>query len=134
MYSGEHLLVGAATSVGLALTLPLGGGLPVLAAVVGYGVLLSVFIDLDHFVVARAVAGDWRHLRDAVADPVAAFTEQDDVFPDVSLRQERLLSHVLLGGALVGALALPAPVLAVFTAVVVYVHVLCDLLRDTGVL
>lgn len=133
MYSAEHAAVGTVASVALALSLPLPGGLPALAAVVAYGVALSVFVDLDHFLLARVEAGDWRHLRAALADPFAAFTDQDDVFPDLRLRQERLLSHALLGGALVGGLLVVAPALAAFTAGVLYVHVVCDLLRDTGV-
>jgi hypothetical protein len=50
-----------------------------------------------------------------------------------TLEVHRLLSHVLLGGALVGVLALFEPIYALFTAVVLYVHVVADLLRDAEI-
>ena len=50
-----------------------------------------------------------------------------------TLETLRLLSHLLLGGAWVGALALVRPVYALFTAGVLYVHVVADLLRDADV-
>ncbi|MFC7080320.1 hypothetical protein [Halorussus caseinilyticus] len=132
MKSPEHATLGAIASLLLVVALPV--SIPLEAAVlVGYGLLLSVFIDLDHFVLARVHAGDWSHLRRCVTDPVFAFTEQERVFEGVdtrSLEVHRLLSHMVLGGALVAALALVAPVYALFTAGVLYVHVVADLLRD----
>ncbi|NHN49922.1 hypothetical protein G9464_20340 [Halostella sp. JP-L12] len=135
MYSREHALLGAVVSaIGVA---ALRGtfSLPALAALFAYGVLLSVFIDLDHFVVARRHAGDWSHLRACVRDPVFAFTEQDEVFagvPEGQIRTERLLSHALIGGALTAGLAAASVPVGLFTAVVLYVHVVADLLRDAG--
>ncbi|NEU57132.1 metal-dependent hydrolase [Halorussus sp. MSC15.2] len=132
MKSPEHATLGAIASLLLVFALPV--SVPLEAAVLfGYGVLLSVFVDLDHFVVARYHAGDWSHLRRCVTDPVFAFTEQEQVFDGVDTRTlevHRLLSHSLVGGALVGVLALFAPVYALFTAGVLYVHVVADLLRD----
>ncbi|MFC4450214.1 hypothetical protein [Halorussus aquaticus] len=132
MKSPEHATLGAIASLLLVFTLPV--SVPLEAAVLfAYGVLLSVFVDLDHFVVARYHAGDWSHLRRCVTDPVFAFTEQEQVFEGVDTRTlevHRLLSHLLVGGALVAALALFAPVYALFTAGVLYVHVVADLLRD----
>ena len=42
----------------------------------------------------------------------------------------RLLSHVVIGGLAVGVLALVDGFLAVFVAVVLYVHLLSDLVAD----
>ena len=135
MKSPEHAALGTVASGILVLALP-DIAVPLeAAALFAYGVVLSVFVDLDHFLLARFHAGDWLHFRRCVTDPVFAFTEQEQVFEGVDTRTlevHRLLSHVLLGGGLVAVLALFAPVYALFTAVVLYVHVVADLLRDGG--
>ena len=135
MYSREHAAIGAVVSgLGVAALRP-AFSLPALGTLFAYGFLLSVFIDLDHFFVARRHAGDWSHLRACVRDPVFAFTEQDEVFagvPEQQIRTERLLSHALIGGALTAGLAAVSVPVALFSGVVVYVHVLADLLRDAG--
>ncbi|WP_423744237.1 hypothetical protein V5735_14950 (plasmid) [Haladaptatus sp. SPP-AMP-3] len=136
MYSREHFLIGAVASA--LLLVPLSGrfGTPLLVALFVYGVLLSVFIDLDHFVLTRFETGNWRHLRACLANPTDAFGDQDWVFEDVDsaeLEHMRILSHVAIGGVLVGVTAFLWPPVAVFTAVVLYCHVLADLLRDNGV-
>jgi hypothetical protein len=135
MYSREHFVIGLVVS-GLLLVPLVGRFEPLLlAGLFVYGVLLSVFVDLDHFVLTRLRTGDWRHLRACLANPTDAFGDQDWVFEDVDdMEHERILSHVLLGGVLVGVLVLVWPPVAVFTAVVLYAHVLADLLRDNGVL
>lgn len=136
MKSPEHATLGGLTSGVLVVALP-GIGFPAEGlALFAYGVLLSVFIDLDHFVVARYHAGDWSHFLRCVTDPRFAFTEQEQVFDGVdtrTLETQRLLTHALVGGALVGGLSLVAPVYGVFTAVVLYVHVVADLLRDAEI-
>ena len=135
MYSREHFVIGSVVSGLSVAALRETFALPVLAALFLYGVLLSVFIDLDHFVVARRHASDWSHLRACVSDPVYAFTKQDEVFegiPETQIQLERLLSHAVLGGSLTAALAVVSVPVAVFTAVVVYAHVVADLLRDAG--
>lgn len=99
--------------------------LVVYAAVVGVG------IDLDHFLLARLNDGDWRAVRRCLADPRIVFLDQGRIFRTGEVGTlPRLLSHVLIIGALVGALAFVAPGLAVFTAVVLYLHVLADLYAD----
>lgn len=136
MKSPEHAALGTITSGVLVFSLPEIAFPLEAAALFAYGVVLSVFVDLDHFVVARYHAGDWSHFRRCVTDPVFAFTEQEQVFEGVderTLELHRLLSHVLLGGALVGGLALLEPLYGVFTAVVLYVHVVADLLRDAEI-
>ncbi|WP_433624059.1 hypothetical protein [Halomicrococcus sp. NG-SE-24] len=131
MYSREHFLLGAVAAGLMLVPLSRTFGPLVLAALFGYGVLLSVFVDLDHFVLTRFRTGDWRHLRACLAEPTAAFGDQDWVFEDVDdMEHERILSHAVVGGALVAALLVVSVPVAVFTAVLLYVHVLADLLRD----
>ncbi|MFC6826074.1 hypothetical protein [Halopelagius fulvigenes] len=135
MKSGEHAAVGAVVGSVAALLLVGTESLPLLAAFVAYGVLLSVFVDLDHFLLSRVVVGDWRHLRLAVTNPRVGLIEQEKVFAgyDDVLRPRRLLSHHVVGGVLVfGLVAVGLGGVAVFSAVVLYAHVLCDYLRDLG--
>ncbi|WP_132060060.1 hypothetical protein [Halorussus amylolyticus] len=133
MKSPEHAALGAVTSGTLVLALP-EIGVPLEAlGLFAYGVVLSVFVDLDHFLLARYHAGDWSHFRRCVTDPVFAFTQQEQVFDGVDtdiLETHRLLTHALVGAGLVGATGLLSPAYAVFTALVLYVHVVADLLRD----
>ena len=130
MYSRSHLVVSAA--LGGALALWSGAPPARTALLVGYAAFLGTAIDLDHFVVARLRTGDWHNLRFAVANPRAAFVEQDRLFDpgDVGVLT-RLTSHALIGGLAVAILAAVDPFLALVSAVVVYGHVLCDL--GTGV-
>lgn len=129
MKSHEHAVVGAVVStIGVAALRQFSR--PVRAVLWAYGVLLSVFIDLDHFLIARAKAGDWSHLRAAVSDPVWAFTDQEAVFEELTLAFERLLSHTLLGGLLTLGLYLLSPAVAAYTGVVLYFHVLADIVRE----
>ena len=130
MRSTEHATIGALCGVLAVPLLARGRSLPTKLALWIYGLLLSVFIDLDHFVIARAKTGSWSYLTTALRHPVWAFTNQTQVFPDVSMKLERLASHVLIGGALV-ALFHPVDLsFAVLSAIIVYAHVLADLLRD----
>jgi hypothetical protein len=129
MESSEHAVLGGVVSA-VGVSLLRGRSLAARLALFVYGLSLSVFIDLDHFAWARRQAGDWSHLVRAVTNPTWAFTEQEAVFEDVDVRQGRLLSHALIGGATTLALWTVSPAVAVYNAVVVYVHVVADLLRD----
>ncbi|PSQ02632.1 hypothetical protein BRC94_01230 [Halobacteriales archaeon QS_5_70_17] len=129
MKSHEHAAVGAVVgAIGVAALRRFSR--PVRTVLWAYGLLLSVFIDLDHFLIARAKAGDWSHLRAAVADPVWAFTDQESVFGELTLAFERLLSHTLLGGLLTLGLYLLSPAVAAYTGLVLYFHVLADIARE----
>lgn len=98
---------------------------------VAYAAVVGVGIDLDHFLLARLNDGDWRAARRCLADPRIVFLKQDRIFrTDEVGTLPRLLSHVVVAGLLVGLLAIAAPGLAVFTAVVLYLHVLADLYAD----
>lgn len=128
MRSHEHAAVGAVVSIAL---VGAAGVDPVVgAAALAYGVGLSVFVDLDHFLVARVRTGDWSRLRRALADPVWAFTDQEAVFAGLDIARERLFSHVAVGNVLVAGLAAVSTGAAALTAVVLGAHVACDLLRD----
>lgn len=133
MKSPEHAAIGAVVAGGAVVVLfPTAALVPTVALWVG-GVLFSVFIDLDHFVIARAMRGDWSNLRRAVTNPRVGLVDQEQVFADVDeprLRQYRLLSHLLLGGVLVALASRLTVGLGVFVAVLLYAHVVADLVRD----
>jgi hypothetical protein len=132
MESGEHFLTGAVATAACLVALAGRYGRKTLAALGVYGVGLSVFVDLDHFVQARYYVGDWRHLRAVLADPLNAIWGQEWVFEDLEMERERLGSHVVIGTLLVGGLLVVAPPVAALTGVVLAVHVTCDVLRDAG--
>lgn len=100
--------------------------------VVGYSAVVGVGIDFDHFLVARLNTGSWRAARRCLANPRLVFLDQSAIFePREVLVLQRLLTHAVIGGALVLGLWLPGyGTLAVVTAVVLYAHVLADLVHD----
>lgn len=130
MYSRDHAILSLFVAVGglAVLDLPLSWpGALVVALVAGVG------IDLDHFLIARLTTGEWRALRRCLASPRLVFLDQDEIFEPTALwPPQRLLSHVVLAGVAVPALALIDTALAVFVAAVVYVHLLADLLWDVS--
>jgi hypothetical protein len=131
MRSPAHAAVGGTAALPLVVGLWPAAAPRAAAAVWTYGLALSVLVDLDHFLVARLNTGDWRNAWRVLADPPIAVVGQDEIFDDGDVTElQRLLSHALLGGALVAGLLAVAPTLAVFTAVVLYVHVVADLLWD----
>lgn len=130
MYSRDHALVSVLVGgIGVwALSLP--EAVPWWAAV-GWAVALGVGIDFDHFLIARLVTGEWTGLRRVIANPLLPLTDPASIFANDDLWAiQRLLSHVVLGGLLVGGLWLWSPSFALFTAIVVYAHVLADLVWD----
>ncbi|WP_336337532.1 hypothetical protein [Haloarcula brevis] len=132
MYSREHALVSAAVGAAGLAVLPV--PLPWWAAV-GYAVVVGVAIDIDHFAVARLETGDWAALRRCLRTPRLVVSGQDEIFDPQDLWPlQRLLSHHLIGGVAVGALWLVSEPLALFTALVLYAHVLCDLVWDNYLL
>ncbi|MFC4357780.1 hypothetical protein ACFO0N_07445 [Halobium salinum] len=128
MYSKHHFLISvavAAAVAGLTTTPYPWWLLLVVAAVVGVG------IDFDHFLVAGINTGDWEAIRRCVRDPRIVFLDQGEIFEEGEVGVvRRLLSHVVIGGLLVGALAAVAPFLAAFVALVLYFHLLADLVWD----
>jgi hypothetical protein len=136
MKSPEHAAIGAVVgAVSVAIVFPT-VAFPTKASLWVVGVLFSVFVDLDHFVIARAMQGDWTNLQRAVSNPRVGLIDQEQVFADtdeIRLRQYRLLSHLLVGGVVVGVCSVVDPRLAVFVAVLLYAHVVADLVRDAEV-
>lgn len=132
MRSTDHAGIGAVVGPVAIGALARGRSLRTKLALWTYGVLLSVLVDLDHFVLARLKTGHWSHLRRALAHPTWALTSTKEVFPDVGMKLERLTSHVLVGGILVLALRPFDRLFATYTAIVLYAHLLADLLHDVG--
>jgi hypothetical protein len=134
MKSGEHFLLSVPV-VGIFLaTVSERYSTRRLATLAVYGLGLGVLIDLDHFVVARLRAGDWRHLLECLRNPKRVFTDQENLFGGIGeMAGLRILSHVILGGVLTGLARRVSRPVALLTAAVLYVHVLADLLRDNGI-
>lgn len=129
MYSRSHFVVSAA--VGAAIAVAVGATPERTAFLVGYSAVVGTAIDADHFLLARLRAGDWRHLRFAVANPRAALLEQHRLFAPGDVGAfSRLTSHALIAGLVVVVLVPIDPSLALVSAVVLYVHLVCDLVAD----
>lgn len=129
IYSRSHFLISVV--VGIMVAAAVGATLPRTAFLIAYAGAVGVLIDLDHFLLARLNTGGWRAARACLADPSLVLLDQDDIFEDGEVGSyRRLLSHALIGGALVGGLALVDSFLAVFTAVVLYAHVVSDLVAE----
>ncbi|MDT3437005.1 hypothetical protein [Haloarcula sp. 1CSR25-25] len=132
MYSRDHAIVSVAVGAAGVATLPV--PLPWWAAV-GYAAVVGVAIDFDHFAVARLETGDWAALRRCLRNPEIVLLDQDEIFgPQDLWPLQRLLSHHLIGGTVVFGLWLVSEPLALFTAVVLYAHVLGDLVWDNYLL
>ncbi|MFC7097584.1 hypothetical protein [Halobaculum marinum] len=140
MYSRHHAAFSAVVAAGLVATLPLGDTLPVAAGWWAALTAAGVLIDLDHFVMARLVRGDWANARRALANPRAAVLDQSALFDPGDLWPlQRLLSHAVIvpvavlaawwAGGVSGPGVTPAAA-ALAMAVVLYVHVLTDLIWD----
>ncbi|SHH67907.1 hypothetical protein [Halobaculum gomorrense] len=143
MYSRHHAAVSGAVAAGLVAVLPLGETPAVAAGAWALLTAAGVAIDLDHFLMARLVRGDWANARRALATPRAAVFDQSELFDPGDLWPlHRLLSHAVLaplavaaawiaGAALdAGGLGVTPTAAALATAVVLYVHVLTDLIWD----
>lgn len=104
-------------------------------AVIVYGTAVGVFIDLDHFLIARFKTGRWDAVRFCLSNPAAAVGDQSEIFEpgDVGVLS-RLLSHVVIAGIVVPVIALLSVPLAIVTGVVLYAHLLADLVWDIALL
>jgi len=90
-------------------------------------------IDRDHFVVARLNRGDWKNLGRCLQNPSLIVTAQSDIFDTGDLwREQRLLTHLLIGGVLTAGLWLIDDYWGIATTVTIYFHVLADLYSDLG--
>jgi len=128
MYTRHH--AGISALVGVALAVTVSTPLPAPLLVVG-ATLLGIFVDLDHFLIARVRTGDWEALVRCLRSPRIAFLDQDEIFQAGSVGAwPRLGTHVLVTAAVAGALAVVAPALAVAAGVVLAVHIGCDVAWD----
>jgi hypothetical protein len=128
VYSKGHALVSAVVGVAVAPFAPSPA-----AAALGWAwvVGLGVGVDVDHFAIARLNRGDWANLGAVLADPRLAVAGQREIFaPGDVWRDQRLLSHVLLAGALTGGAWLAGPFPALATGASLYAHVAADLAAD----
>jgi len=135
----EHAVVGAVVSaLGVASLGILTSLSPIVLVVLfGYGLLVSVFVDLDHFPLARLEVGHWGHFREAIRNPPGVLSGRTRLFePAIAdrLRNRRLVTHVIVGTILAGAGWAIRPAIAGFTLLVVGTHVGCDLIRDRELL
>lgn len=127
MYSRNHAIVSAVVALPVAVGAPPGHKIALWVAMVAVG----VGIDADHFLVARLNRGDWKNVRRCLREPSLLLQGQTSIFDWGDLwRDQRLLSHLLIGGVLVvGAWPLHR-YWAFGTAVTVYTHLVADLYSD----
>lgn len=128
MRSRHHFPISMGVGIVLAATVATPLPRPVLAVAAG---LLGTAVDLDHFLIARVRTGSWEPLRRCLADPRMALLAQDEIFEagDVGALA-RLGSHLVVTAVAVAALAPVARSLALAAAVVLSVHVACDVVWD----
>jgi hypothetical protein len=128
MYSRSHAIISAVVGISLAATAPeFHQPIYILAFVV----VLGVGIDLDHFVIGRINRGDWSNLTRCLRNPSQVFVDQASIFDQGDIwRDQRLFSHLLIGGVLIVFVWYVSEYLAFVTAVTIYTHVLSDLYSD----
>lgn len=128
MYSRNHAVLSAVLGVGILLVAPPPAH-PL--ALVGFVVAVGVGIDFDHFVVARLHTGSWKNVRRIVRDPARVFLDQEAIFDVGDLwPEQRLFSHLVIGGIAVTGLWWASPYWAGVTAITLYVHVVADVYAD----
>ena len=129
MYSRGHALISGAIGIPLAV----GAQSPNVSAglLCGYVLLLGFRIDFDHFVMERINRGDWTNVCRCLRNPAQIFVDQSTLFDHGDIwRDQRLLSHLLIGGVLTAGLCVINTYWAFATVVIVYTHVLADLYSD----
>lgn len=128
MRSLAHALISVAVA-GLAIV-ALDPSVPA-PAILLYAGVLGVAIDLDHFPIARVNSGDWSAVARVLERPSIVVLDQGAIFTDYQVWPlQRLLSHVVVGSVVVAVLLVVSRPVAVVSAVVLYAHVLADLVHD----
>jgi len=128
MYSRSHAIISVIIGVPLAVTEP---EVHQQLYILIYVVVLGVGIDLDHFVIGRINRGDWSNLTRCIRSPSQVFVDQASIFERGDIwRDQRLFSHLLISGVLIGLVWFIGEYLAFVTAVTVYTHVIADLYSD----
>ncbi|QGN07303.1 hypothetical protein Hrd1104_08295 [Halorhabdus sp. CBA1104] len=129
MYPLAHAIISLVVAVG---AVAVGEATVNPALAVGYGVALGVLIDLDHFLLSWAVGDSLAPLKRVARRPWIAATDPGAIFEDSDLGPyHRLVSHVVIAGAISPAVWLVVdPFLGTLSAVVLYAHLLADLVAD----
>lgn len=128
MYSRNHAIISAVVGILLAVTAP-ESNQPVYVLI--YVVALGVGIDLDHFVIGRINRGDWSNLTHCLQNPSQVFVDQASIFDRGDIwRDQRLFSHLLIGGVLTVFVWFASEYLAFVTTVTIYTHLTADLYSD----
>lgn len=128
MYSRNHTIISAVVGFPLAVVAP---DFHQQVYLLVYVIMLGVGIDLDHFVIGRVNRGDWSNTTRCLRNPSQVFVDQASIFePGEIWRDQRLFSHLLIGGVLTVLLWFISKYLAFVTAVTIYTHVLADLYSD----
>lgn len=98
--------------------------------VVASGVLVGILIDLDHFVIARLNTGNWTALSNLRSHPMKVLHDQSSIFSGEVGKLQRLLSHMLIGGAAFSIISIFSLRTGIFISVVIYFHIIGDIAAD----
>jgi hypothetical protein len=128
MYSRNHLLI--SLIIGLISASFFGITGLEFALIVGYGCVIGVLIDIDHFVIARINTGTWSALRASLARPSKLLFQQRTVFTGEVGKLQRLLSHMIISGVIVSIIAVFNIILSLFSIIIFYFHIVGDIYAD----
>lgn len=128
MRSGPHLII--SLSIGALLSAFLDSNISIFT-LVAYAGVVGIAIDFDHFLIARWNSGSWEALLRCMRDPKIVFIDQDAIFQQrEDLASQRLLTHHILGAILTVSTWIIEPTLGLITGVVLYGHILADIVYD----
>ena len=129
METYEHLLISSVVSPAVAYFVFGFSGIE-LAAFSVYGILLGVFIDLDHFVVHRIQEENWKYLKNALKNPFEVTTNNIKVVDNPIPNWSRYLSHFIILALLPAALYLFDQTVAEFSFIMLGSHITSDVYRS----
>ena len=104
---------------------------PEFLAVSVFGILLGTLIDLDHFVVARILHGNWNELKRALNSPMKIMKDNFSVREQRIGNKNRFISHLAILWAAQLTLFLD-PSLGLFTVSMLGSHVIADLIDSAN--
>lgn len=128
MESYQHLLISGLASPVSAYFLLAGEPVETILAWSLIGIAAGVFIDLDHFLLARLNTGNWERLTFALNNPFDAFSDGKKTMQNSITSKQRYLSHLILTSAATAIIYTASgsgPALLVLA--VMSLHVGCDL-------
>ena len=123
----EHFLV--STAIGISASVIFGTGILNSIAITSISILSGAFIDLDHFVIARILDGDWKRLQKAVKHPLDTLTSNEDLFGEKWLPPSKVIpSHIGIAFSL-GLFYIFTNILAAgIGSISAFVHIAMDLI------